>query len=551
MADKSTDTRTSAGTSDAWWRGGVTYQIYPRSFADGNGDGIGDLAGITARLDYVAQLGVDAVWLSPFFKSPMKDFGYDISDYCDVDPLFGTLQDFDRLVRRAHELGLKVLIDQVYSHTSDQHPWFKESRSNRTNPKADWYVWADAKADGTPPNNWLSIFGGSAWQWETGRRQYFLHNFLTSQPDLNFHSRPVQDKILEAGKFWLDRGVDGFRLDVVNFYFHDAKLRDNPPWGNRPRTDGAIAPANPYGFQEHRYDKTQPENIAFLKRLRALLDTHGQTTSVGEIGADDPFVTMAEYTAGNDRLHMAYIFNLLTNEFSARHIRATVEGLEKHIGDGWPCWSLGNHDVARVLTRWGGAHPPQALSKVLIALLGSLRGSICVYQGEELGLTEAEVPFELLQDPFGITFWPEFKGRDGCRTPIPWSSAGEFAGFSNAAAWLPIPDEHRSRAVDVQDKAADSVLTLYRRFLQWRRQHPALQRGSIKFIDAPDNGLALVREHGPEKILAACNLSAQPFAVAVPRGWAVTPLAGHGFEPARAGETIEVPAYGAFFGSVK
>jgi alpha-glucosidase len=535
----------------AWWRGGALYQIYPRSFADSNGDGIGDLAGIASKLDYIARLGVDGVWLSPFFKSPMKDFGYDISDYCDVDPIFGTVQDFDRLVQRAHELGLKVLIDQVWSHTSDQNAWFKESRKSRDNPKADWYVWADAKPDGTAPNNWLSIFGGSAWQWETGRLQYYLHNFLTSQPDLNFHSPQVQDAILEAGRFWLDRGVDGFRLDVVNFYFHDRKLRDNPPWGNRPRTDGAIGKTNPYAFQEHLYDKTQPENIAFLGRLRALLDKYGATTSVGEIGADDPFATMAEYTSGTNRLHMAYIFNLLTNEFGAQHIRTTVEGLEARIGDGWPCWSFGNHDVARVLTRWGGANPPPALGKLLIAVLGSMRGSICVYQGEELGLPEADVPFELLQDPFGITFWPEFKGRDGCRTPIPWSAQGKFAGFSDGAAWLPIPDEHRQRAVDVQEKSADSVLQSYRRFLAWRHQHPALQRGTIRFVDAPENALALVRQHEQEKILAAFNLSAEPVSVPFPRGWEVAPLQGHGFEHGRPGASVELPAYGAFFGNVK
>ena len=547
MSDQNRGNKTGA----EWWRGGVIYQIYPRSFADSNGDGIGDLAGITARLDYIAQLGVDAVWLSPFFKSPMKDFGYDVSDYCDVDPMFGALPDFDRLVRRAHELGLKVMIDQVFSHTSDRHPWFKESRSRRDNSKADWYVWADAKPDGTPPNNWLSVFGGSAWHWETGRRQYYLHNFLASQPDLNFHNEQVQDQLLAAGKFWLDRGVDGFRLDTANFYFHDKQLRDNPAWGNRPRTGHAVAPVNPYAFQEHRYDKTQPENIAFLGRLRALLDRYPGATSVGEIDSDDPLLTMAEYTSGVDRLHMAYTFSLLTSTFSAQHIRTTIENLEAGIGDGWPCWSIGNHDVMRVLSRWGGADAPQALAKVLVALLGTLRGSVCIYQGEELALTEADVPFEMLQDPFGITFWPEIKGRDGCRTPMPWSANGKFAGFSDAAAWLPVAEQHRQRAVDVQDKSAESVLNTYRRFLAWRRQHPALQRGSIEFIDAPQHALALVREHEEEKILAAFNLSAEPLAVAVPRGWQVVPLAGHGFAAAQAEARIELPAYGGFFGSVK
>jgi alpha-glucosidase len=299
----------SQRSGNEWWRGGVIYQIYPRSFSDSSKDGIGDLNGITERLDYVAKLGADCIWLSPFFKSPMKDFGYDVSDYCDVDQMFGTLEDFDALTRRAKELGLKVMIDQVFSHTSDQHPWFKESRSSRDNPKADWFVWAESKPDGSPPNNWLSVFGGSAWQWDTRRCQYYLHNFLASQPDLNFHNEAVQAQILAVAKFWLDRGVQGFRLDTANFYFHDKLLRDNPPWGDRPRTDGTVPPNNPYARQKHLYDKTRPENLGFLKRLRALLDSYPETTSVGEIASDNPFVTISEYTSGGEGLHMAYLFN--------------------------------------------------------------------------------------------------------------------------------------------------------------------------------------------------------------------------------------------------
>jgi alpha-glucosidase len=267
--------------NDNWWRGGVIYQIYPRSFADSDGDGVGDLPGITAHLDYVASLGVDGIWLSPFFKSPMKDFGYDISDYCAVDPMFGTLADFKALVERAHALGLKVMIDQVLSHCSDQHPWFVESRSSQNNPKADWFVWADAKADGNPPNNWLSIFGGSAWQWDTRRCQYFMHNFLTSQPDLNFHNPEVQSALLDTVKFWLDLGVDGYRLDTVNFYVHDAQLRDNPPRGRPTGEDPAVTAVNPYAWQWHQFDKSQPENLEFLRKLRALLDQYPNTTMVG------------------------------------------------------------------------------------------------------------------------------------------------------------------------------------------------------------------------------------------------------------------------------
>jgi alpha-glucosidase len=532
-----------------WWRGGVIYQVYPRSFADSNGDGLGDLPGITAKLDYIARLGVDCFWVSPFFKSPMKDFGYDVTDYCDVDPMFGTIEDFEAMMHRSRQLGLKVMIDQVYSHTSDQHPWFEESRSSRDNAKADWFVWADSKPDGSPPNNWLSIFGGSAWQWDTRRCQYYMHNYLVSQPDLNFHNEEVQQQILNVAKFWMDRGVHGIRLDTANFYFHDKELRDNPPWGDSLRTDGTVALNNPYSRQRHIYDKTRPENLAFLRRLRALLDSYPETTSVGEIGSDDPFGTIAEYTSGGDKLHMAYLFNLLTREFSAKHIRASVEALEDRIGDGWPCWSFSNHDVMRVLTRWGGDNPPEALAKVLMALLLSLRGSVCIYQGDELGLTEANIPFEKLVDPYGIAFWPEFKGRDGCRTPMPWTAGTEFAGFSSAEPWLPIPAEHRSRAVDVQEMSPDSVLNNCRRFVAWRRQHPALRAGSIRFVQTPGNTLAFHRELGTERILAAFNLAADPASIEPPSGSTITPLDGHGFTQTISEGRIYLPPYGAFYGA--
>ncbi len=544
-----TSERQSGSAESEWWRGGVIYQIYPRSFADSNGDGIGDLPGITEKLDYIARLGVDCFWVSPFFKSPMRDFGYDVSDYCAVDPMFGTLEDFDRLTQRARELGLKVMMDQVFSHTSDQHPWFKEGRSSRNNPKADWFVWAESKPDGSPPNNWLSVFGGSAWQWDTGRCQYYMHNFLSSQPDLNFHNEEVQAQILEVAKFWLDRGVQGFRLDTSNFYFHDKELRDNPPWGDSPRTDGTVSLNNPYARQRHIYDKTRPDNLAFLERLRALLDQYPETTMVGEIGSDDPFATIAEYTSGNNKLQMAYLFNLLTAEFSTKHIRDVVEELEARIGDGWPCWSFSNHDVMRVMTRWGGANPPQDLAKVLLALLLSMRGSICIYQGEELGLTEADIPFEKLQDPYGIAFWPDFKGRDGCRTPMPWTVREKFGGFSTVEPWLPVPEEHLQRAVEVQEASPASVLNVCRQFLAWRRQHPGLKRGSIRFVDAPDNAIAFVREHEDESILAAFNFSREP--VSLPSNLKVTPLSGHGFTGGLSPGKIELGPYDAFFGNTK
>lgn len=498
-----------------WWRGAVIYQVYPRSMQDSNGDGIGDLPGIIGKLDYIASLGVDAIWISPFFKSPMKDFGYDISDYRSIDPIFGSLEDFDILIAQAHGRGIKIIIDQVLSHTSDQHAWFQESRTSATNDKSDWYVWADPSEDGTPPNNWLSIFGGSAWEWEPRRGQYYLHNFLKSQPDLNFHCTAVCQAILDEVEFWLKRGVDGLRLDAINFCFHDKQLRDNPHKPIEARKGRGFKEDNPYAFQYHLYDNTRPENLQFLQSLRALMDRYPGSVTLGEISSEDSLLTMAEYTAGNSRLHMAYSFELLVDKMSSAYIRRTVETLEAGLGEGWPCWSIGNHDVVRVMSRWGGKQPSDQLAKTLNALLLSLRGSVCSYQGEELGLTEADIRQDQLQDPYGIAFWPGFKGRDGCRTPMPWIKDAEYCGFSSANTWLPIPDEHRNRAVELQEPAPDSVLNHYRQFMQWRKEQPALRLGTIQFIECADDALVFVREHEGEQILAAFNLSNQTRKIAL------------------------------------
>lgn len=498
--------------NDNWWRGGVIYQIYPRSFSDSNGDGIGDLKGITERLDYVAGLGADGIWLSPFFKSPMKDFGYDVSDYCDVDPMFGTLSDFKALVKRAHDLGLKVMIDQVLSHCSDQHPWFAESRASASNPKADWFVWADSKPDGTPPNNWLSIFGGSAWQWDTRRCQYFMHNFLTSQPDLNFHNTEVQVALLETVKFWLDLGVDGYRLDTANFYFHDLLLRNNPARGRPNGEDPAVSAVNPYGWQWHQFDKSQPENLAFLRKLRALLDQYPHTTMVGEIGDDDGLARVAEYTSGGDKLHMAYCFDLLGTARSSNHIHSVIDRFEKVAAGGWPCWALSNHDVVRVASRWGGDHPAGGLLRLAAALQMTLRGTPCIYQGDELGLPEAVIEFGDIQDPYGITMWPEFKGRDGCRTPMPWTSKAADLGFSPHQSspvnpWLPASELHRELAVDVQFKSPDSLLTFYQNLLHWRRSQSALIQGELTLLPAHSQILAYVRSDNSQRIICLFNMS--------------------------------------------
>ena len=509
--------KTQTASDPDWWRGAVIYQIYPRSYQDSNGDGIGDLSGIIHRLPHVASLGVDAIWISPFFTSPMLDFGYDVSNYRDVDPMFGSLGDFDALLSRAHELDIKVMIDLVLSHTSDQHPWFQESRSSRDNPKADWFVWADAKPEGSPPNNWLSIFGGSAWEWDGQRMQYFLHNFLTQQPDLNFHNPDVRAELLEVTRFWLDRGVDGFRLDTVNFYFHDDELRDNPALPAKERSDKIAPSVNPYNFQDHLYDKSRPENLDFLKAFRAILDEYPAATSVGEVGdAQRGAEIQASYTSDGDKIHMAYDFDLLSNAYPTGTRVAEIMDKVATVGpDGWGCWAYSNHDVVRHTSRWnlsGEAHRAYA------ALLLSLRGTACLYQGEELGLTEAYVPFEELQDPYGKRFWPKFKGRDGCRTPIPWSSDRIHGGFSDGQPWLPVAMEHVQNAADTQDASDTSMLNFYRDLIAFRKGCMALMKGEFDLVEARDDFISFERRHGNVRMFCAFNLSDTPSAHSSPEG---------------------------------
>ena len=479
-----------------WWRGAVFYQVYPRSFMDGDGDGIGDLKGIASRLDHIARLGADAVWLSPVFPSPMKDFGYDVSDYRDIDPLFGTLAEFDALVEAVHGRGMKLILDQVWSHTSDLHPWFADSVAG--GDKADWYVWAEARADGSPPNNWLSVFGGPAWTWSARRGRYYLHNFLSQQPDLNFHNPAVQEAVLAAARFWLERGVDGFRLDVVNYYAHDAMLRDNPP-------SGAVA-ATPYGFQRHLYDRSRPQTLAFVARLRALLDSYG-AMAVGEIFDDAPLERQREYTDGEDRLHTAYSFFLLdadaaTPALFAQALRAW-EGAA-----GWPSWSLSNHDVIRFPTRFG-AVGDTARIKSLLALLLCLRGSVFLYQGDELGLPHAHVPYERLRDPFAIAAWTGGSGRDGARTPLPWTGA-PGAGFSTAEPWLPVDPLHLPLSVEAQGGDPDSVLNFLRGFLRLRKELEMLRTGEVALRPAPEDVLAFERSGEGGRVLCVFELAGRP-----------------------------------------
>ena len=501
MADPATD-----AASRPWWQGAVIYQIYPRSFADANDDGIGDLPGITRHLDYVASLGVDAIWLSPFFTSPMKDFGYDVADYRDVDPIFGTLADFDRLVARAHALGLKVMIDQVYSHTSDQHPWFAASRSSADDRHADWYVWRDPKPEGSPPNNWQSVFGGPAWTWDGRRGQYYLHNFLKEQPQLNGHHPAVQDALIDTARFWLDRGVDGFRLDAINFLMGDPALTDNPPApeDGSPRT-------RPFDFQLHRYNQSHAAIPAFLERLRALLDGYGGRFTVAEVGGADSDREMTLFTAGGTRLDSAYGFDFLyAPRFDPPTVAAALANWPADGGFGWPSWAFENHDAPRAVSRWAEPADRQAFAGMKMLLLMCLRGNAFVYYGEELGLPQVDIPFAELRDPEAIANWPRTLSRDGARTPMPWHADATYAGFSTTRPWLPIGQDHFGLAVDRQEADPGSQLNLTRRAIELRRDYPALAVGDLTLVSADGGVLVFERETPGQTMLCAFNMQRNP-----------------------------------------
>ena len=504
----------SYGTGAAmaeWWRGSVTYQVYPRSFQDDNGDGIGDLKGITRRLPYLADLGVDAVWLSPIFTSPMLDMGYDVSNYTEVDPVFGTLQDYDNLVAAAHKLGLKVVIDQVLNHTSDKHPAFVESRSSRDNAKADWYVWADAMLDGSPPNNWLSVFGGSAWAWDARRKQYYFHNFLTQQPDMNFHNPEVQDFHLANMRFWLERGTDGFRFDTVNFFFHDKKLRnDAADYRVLPVLEG-----NPYQMQYHLFSKGQPENLPWIERIRGLLDQYDNRSTVGEMGETHHAIRMmGEYTSPG-RLNQCYSFEMMGYDYSAAFFRSRIADFFAGAPDGWPMWAFSNHDVVRHATRWAKHGVTQdALARQAGALALSFQGSICLWEGEEIGQTDTQLGIEELTDPQGINFWPEPVGRDNTRTPMVWDGS-EFGGFSTVKPWLPVKAPQLARNVASQAGVAGSVLEFYRSMIGFRKGSGPLMAGRTLFHDLAEPVLAFTRDTGTEALLCVFNLSPEGRSVQV------------------------------------
>ena len=492
-----------------WWQDGVIYQVYPRSFADSDGDGVGDLADVLARLDHLVTLGVDALWLSPIQPSPMADFGYDVSDYCNVDPLFGTLADLDRLVAACHARGLRLVLDLVPNHSSDRHPWFLDSRGGRGAPKRDWYLWRDPAPDGGPPNNWLSHFGGPAWTFDPGlgqhhSGQYYLHSFLPQQPDLNWRNPAVVAAMHGVLRVWLDRGVDGFRVDVIWLLVKDALFRDNPP-------DPAAAPdARPFARQRALHTADQPETHAAIAGLRPVLDAYPGRMMVGEIYLPaDRLVRY--YGEALDECHLPFNFQLLLCAWDASTIAGVIREYEAALPAGaWPNWVLGNHDRPRVASRVGAGQ-----ARVAAMLLLTLRGTPTLYYGDELGLEDVAIPPERAQDPAGLR--EPGLGRDAVRTPMPWN-ASPGAGFTTGEPWLPLNADHASRNVAAQHAEPDSMLALHRRLLALRRATPALVRGTIEGVAAEDGVLRYVRSHDGQRVEVVLNLTATEREVGVAAG---------------------------------
>lgn len=528
-------------TSLPWWQTGVIYQVYPRSFSDSNGDGVGDLRGLTQRLDYLSRvLGVDAIWISPFFPSPMVDFGYDVADFCDVDPLFGNLRDFDELIAEAHARGLRVVIDFVANHTSDQHPWFVESRASRGNHRRNWYVWKDPADDGEPPNNWLAIFGGSAWTLDPATRQYYLHTFLPSQPDLNWRNPDVEHAMMDVLRFWLERGVDGFRIDAAHYVMKDPLWRDNPLRGSTGEGSHPVGhkALGEYDTQVHVHDGGHEDVHEVFRKIRKIVDTHpepGDRVAIGEIHMFDlnrwaSFYGQASGAAAVpdgvgavgggsapldasrlDELHMPFNFSLLKAPWTAEGIRQAVDELERVLPPGaWPNYVLGNHDEPRIASRYG-----EAASGLVAMLLLTLRGTPTLYYGDELAIPQTPIPDERQKDPYGRRV--PGMGRDGCRTPMAWS-AGAQGGFTTSREpWLPLHDDYEERNVEVQLADPGSRLNLVRRLLELRGSTPALQVGTYTAIDrAPPHCFVYLRTLAEERRLVALNFGPEDRTVSLP-----------------------------------
>jgi len=490
---------------NTWWKRGIVYQIYPRSFQDQNGDGVGDLAGITARLDHLAWLGVDALWVSPIYPSPMADFGYDVADYCAIDPLFGTLDDFDRLVAEAHARGLKVILDFVPNHTSDQHTWFQESRSSKDNPKRDWYLWREPKPDGAPPNNWIANFGGPAWTFDARTGQSYYHAFLREQPDLNWRHPAVRAAMYDALRFWLTRGVDGFRVDVIWLMVKDAAFRDNPPNPAYQPSQAEISRL----LQVHSAD--QPEVHDIIAEMRGVLEEYPDRVLIGEIYL--PLERLVAYY-GKDLAgaHLPFNFQLIHTAWNARELATLVRDYEAALPEGgWPNWVLGNHDQPRIAARVG-----EAQARIAAMLLLTLRGTPTLYYGDEIGLGKVPIPPERVQDPWEKNEPGLGLGRDPERTPMQWDTS-ENAGFTTGEPWLPLSPDHRERNVALMAQDPASILTLHRRLIAFRRRHPALSVGSYHpVIEAHNDLFAYERRHRDERLFIVLNLGHEPRRLPLP-----------------------------------
>ncbi len=481
-----------------WWQTGIIYQVYPRSFQDSNGDGIGDLKGVISRLDYLKWLGVRTLWLSPFYPSPMKDFGYDIKDYTGIDPMFGTMEDFDELIREVHRHGMKIVLDLVPNHSSDQHPWFLESRSSLDNPKRDWYIWHDPKPDGSPPNNWLAMFGGTAWEWDEQTGQYYYHAFLKEQPDLNWRNPEVQHAMLNVMRFWLDKGVDGFRVDVMWHMIKDAQLRDNPV--NSSYMPGLAT----YEQLLPVYSTDQPEVHEIVRSMRRLLDEYDERMMIGEIYLPiHKLVTY--YGTENNGAHLPFNFLMISLPWDARTIATAIDEYEGMLPtNGWPNWVLSNHDQPRITSRVGAYQ-----AKVATILLLTLRGTPTLYYGDEIGMRDVPIPFDEVQDPQGLNMPDKNLSRDPSRTPMQWDDT-EHAGFTTGKPWLRLDQSFKRRNVAVQKNNPYSVLMFYKRLIRLRQTEPALMYGRYIPVHADQQMIAYIREAGETRFLIVLNLSHRP-----------------------------------------
>lgn len=507
----------------AWWKEAVIYQIYPRSFQDSNGDGIGDLEGIIQRLDYLAgskdSLGIDAIWLSPVYPSPMFDFGYDISDYEEIDPVFGDIQTFKRLLKEAHKRGIRIIMDLVVNHTSHLHPWFIESRSSVNSPKRDWFIWKEPSHNG-PPNNWLGAFGGSGWEYDKRSGEYYFHSFLKEQPDLNWRNPDVEDAIFRMMKYWLDMGVDGFRLDVVNLYVKDEFFRNNASYFMKgPR---------PYDKQVHTYDRDRPEMHGILRRMRKLLDSYSDKRMfVGEIMQDFPgnVLLPATYCGRNDELHLAFNFMFLFSPWKAERFFQIVKDFESALGDdNWPNYTLSNHDFPRHITRYEKGEHTLDRARLAACMMLTLRGTPFLYYGEEIGMKRQKVPFNKIQDPVGKRYWPFHPGRDPERIPMPWDGS-ETTGFTTGKPWLPLYTEANTINVDAQKQNPDSLFYTYKKLLQIRKNRKSLRKGKLKILLSADKqALYYRRRDGKEETYIFLNFSSKPVSVSYPRKWSLNEI---------------------------